>query len=119
MGKSHPETEEVSGIPRAPHSESLSESCGKNRDEIFREQIMWHQKDCFFKETYLSKRTDTRSMATITDSLSGAVGSASAGRPGLPFSFPLEQKRDKVRKSLHSIQDFVHPDDSFLKLEFY
>lgn len=37
---------------------------------------------------YLSKRTDTRSMATITDSLSGAAGPGSEVLPGLAFSFP-------------------------------
>lgn len=38
--------------------------------------------------SYLSKRTDTRSMATITDSLSGAAGLGSEVLPGLIFSFP-------------------------------
>lgn len=38
--------------------------------------------------SYLSKRTDTRSMATITDSLSGAAGLGSEVLPGLTFSFP-------------------------------
>lgn len=37
---------------------------------------------------YLSKRTDTRSIATITDSLSGAPGLGSEVLPGLIFSFP-------------------------------
>lgn len=37
---------------------------------------------------HLSKRTDTRSIATITDSLSGAAGLGSDVRPGLTFSFP-------------------------------
>lgn len=37
---------------------------------------------------HLSKRTDTRSMATITDSLSGAAALASEVLPGLTFSFP-------------------------------
>lgn len=37
---------------------------------------------------YLSKSTDTRSMATITDSLSGAAGLGSDALPGLTFSFP-------------------------------
>lgn len=38
--------------------------------------------------SYLSKSTDTRSIATITDSLSGAVGLGSEVLPGLIFSFP-------------------------------
>lgn len=38
--------------------------------------------------SHLSKRTDTRSMATITDSLSGAAGLGSEVLPGLAFSFP-------------------------------
>ena len=37
---------------------------------------------------YLSKSTDTRSIATITDSLSGAAGLGSELLPGLIFSFP-------------------------------
>jgi hypothetical protein len=38
--------------------------------------------------SYLSKRTDTRSIATITDSLSGVAGLGSEALPGLAFSFP-------------------------------
>lgn len=38
--------------------------------------------------SYLSKRTDTRSIATITDSLSGVAGLGSETLPGLAFSFP-------------------------------
>lgn len=38
--------------------------------------------------SYLSKRTDTRSIATITDSLSGVAGLGSELLPGLSFSFP-------------------------------
>lgn len=38
--------------------------------------------------SYLSKRTDTRSIATITDSLSGVAGLGSEVLPGLTFSFP-------------------------------
>lgn len=38
--------------------------------------------------SHRSKRTDTRSMATITDSLSGVAGLGSEVRPGLIFSFP-------------------------------
>lgn len=56
-------------------------------------------------------------MATITDSLSGAVDSASARCPGLPFSFPVEQNYKGLQLE-ESIQDSVHSDDSFAKLYF-
>lgn len=46
---------------------------------------------------HLSKSTDTRSMATITDSLSGVAGLGSEVRPGLTFSFPETASSELLR----------------------
>lgn len=46
--------------------------------------------------SYLSKRTDTRSIATITDSLSGVAGLGSEALPGLAFSFPETENTQKA-----------------------
>lgn len=47
--------------------------------------------------SYLSKRTDTRSIATITDSLSGVAGLGSEALPGLAFSFPETETLSRLQ----------------------